>query len=72
MDPLSISASIASLIAFTQVVLNAGYGAASGIRRFPDEIQNLLQEVTTLRGTLSALQIVAERLESESGAQSRK
>jgi hypothetical protein len=72
MDPLSISASIAGLSLLMHSILKAGYGHAKGLKSFPEEIRRLILEVTTLQGSLSALEIVAQRLETESSVGSSK
>lgn len=65
MDPLSVSASIVSLIGAADVVVRRLYQYIKSAKEASKEITTLSMEITNLYGVLSSLQLVASRFESE-------
>jgi Fungal N-terminal domain of STAND proteins len=65
MDPLSVSASIAGLIAITNSIVTNGFKFLSEFKQADETIKGLFYEVNLLFGTLHSLENVAKRLESE-------
>lgn len=66
MDPLSVSASIASLIGAADTVVRRLYHYVKAVKGAEKQISALSMEITTLYGVLSSLHLVASRFESES------
>jgi len=54
-DPLSIAASIAGLISLAQSIVKEGYSYIRTAQGYPDELSELVTEVTTLTGLLSVI-----------------
>lgn len=65
MDPLSVSASIVSLIGAADAVVRRLYKYIKAAKGAEKDIATLSMEITTLYGVLSSLHLVASRFESE-------
>ena len=65
MDPLSVSASIASLVSAAATVLRGLYMYTKVARGAEKQISALSMEITHLYGVLSSLQLIASRFESD-------
>lgn len=68
MDPLSVSASVASLIGITDTVARRLYKYVRAVKGIEKEIAALSMEITNLYGVLNSLHLVADRLETEASA----
>lgn len=55
MDPLSIAASTAGLLALGGTVISKGYSYVASVRAFPKDLERLLSETVALNQTLSQL-----------------
>lgn len=64
-DPLSVSASIASLITITESVFNRAFKYAKAVKGAPDVVRNLASSIGALSGILHNLFPVARQLEGE-------
>ena len=64
-DPLSVSASIAGLITFAEIIFCRTYKYAKAVRGAPREISALSSEINALYGTLQRLQLVTCQFEEE-------
>jgi hypothetical protein len=55
-DPLSTAASIAGLVSLAQVIVKEGYGYLRTAKGCPDELSELVREVTSITGLLSIIE----------------
>jgi Fungal N-terminal domain of STAND proteins len=64
MDPLSITASVITLLQAANSVISVCYDYSAAIRNAPWGLQSLTEEVKSLRNVLEALEQLAEKSES--------
>ena len=62
-EPLSVSASLASLITFAEIMFKRTYKYAKAVRNAPEEIRKLSNELSTLNGLLHRVELLARELE---------
>ncbi|KAF8535579.1 ankyrin repeat-containing domain protein [Trichophaea hybrida] len=55
-DPLSTAASIAGLVSLAQLIVKDGYGYIRTAKGCPDELSQLVREVTSITGLLSIIE----------------
>lgn len=61
MDPLSLTCNIAAVLTVTAQLISAGYSYGSSVAAFPGEVQELMAELTSLSGILSALRAIVDQ-----------
>ena len=62
-DPLSVSASLMSLISFAEIIFRRTFKYAKAVRNAPEEIRKLSDEISVLHGLLHRVQLLASELE---------
>lgn len=60
MDPLSLTCNVAGVLTITAKLISVGYSYGSSVVDFPGEVQELIAELTSLSGILSALEAVVD------------
>lgn len=55
MDPLSLSCNIVGVLTVASKLLSLGYSYGNSVKDFPEDIQNLVGELSSLSGILHAL-----------------
>ena len=65
-DPLSISASIAGLVTFTDAVFRRTFNYVKAVKGAPNELSALITAIGALSGILHNLSLIASQLEGES------
>lgn len=68
MDPLSLSCNIVGVLTVVGKLLGAGYSYGNAVKDFPDDIRELIGELSSLSGILHALGVIMEPLEDNSDA----
>ena len=64
-DPLSISASIASLVTIADCVFDRAFGYVKAVKNAPQEVRDLASSIGTLCGILHNLLLVARQVQGE-------
>lgn len=60
MDPLSLSCNIIGVLTAAGQLISAGYSYGSSVKDFPQEIRDLVGELSTLSGILHALKALMD------------
>jgi hypothetical protein len=68
MDPLSIAASIITVLHATNAVISICYDYGAAVKKSPWELSRLTEEVKSLRNILEALEQLAKKSESSDSA----
>lgn len=61
MDPLSLTCNIVGVLTVASQLISMGYSYGSSVGDFPEEVRNLIGELTSLSGILSALRAVVDQ-----------
>ena len=62
-DPLSVSASLLSIITFAEILFRRTFKYAKAVRNAPEEIRRLSEEISVLHGVLHRVELLASALE---------
>ena len=62
-EPLSVSASLVSLITFAEILFRRTFKYAKAVRNAPEEIRKLSEEISILHGLLHRVELLASELE---------
>ena len=65
MDPLSVAASVASLVTLAELIVSRGWEFLKGVKDAKTEVTQLVVEITALFEVLHCLRLVALRFEGE-------
>lgn len=68
MDPLSLSCNIVGVLTMVGKLLGTGYSYGNTVKDFPDDLRELVGELSALSGILHALGVIMEPPEDNSDA----
>lgn len=68
MDPLSLSCNIVGVLTVVGKLLGAGYSYGNAVKDFPDDLRELVGELSSLSGILHALGVIMEPPEDNNNA----